>query len=168
MIFLTVGTLFPFDRLVKAVDNAVANGVIKQPVFGQIGETSFKPKYMEYTQMLTKNLFDEKVSTADYIISHAGIGSIVMALEYGKSLLVMPRMKRFKEHVNDHQVATAKKFEQLGHILAAYSVEELPDKLQQLKTFTPKERENQAKAVADRIAGFLQSLTQSKYSRFCK
>ena len=109
--------------------------------------------------MLTKNLFDEKVSTADYIISHAGIGSIVMALEHGKPLLVMPRMKRFKEHVNDHQMATAQRFEQLGHILAAYSVEELPAKLQQLKTFVPKIRENQAQAVANRIAKFLQSLT---------
>ena len=159
MIFLTVGTLLPFDRLVKAIDDNVAEGIIQQPVFGQIGETSFKPKYMEYTQMLTKNLFDEKVSTADYIISHAGIGSIVMALEHGKPLLVMPRMKRFKEHVNDHQMATAQRFEQLGHILAAYSVEELPAKLQQLKTFVPKIRENQAQAVANRIAKFLQSLT---------
>jgi UDP-N-acetylglucosamine transferase subunit ALG13 len=158
MIFLTVGTLFPFDRLVKAVDDAIEGGVIKQPVFGQIGETSLKPKYMEYTQMLTKNLFDEKVSTAGYIISHAGIGSIVMALEHGKPLLVMPRMKRFKEHVNDHQVATARKFEELGHILAAYSEEELPGKLHQLKTFVPKPRENQANAVAERIAKFLELL----------
>ncbi len=164
MIFLTVGTLFPFDRLVKAVDNAIADGVIKQPVFGQIGETSFKPKYMEYTWMLTKNLFDEKVSTADYIISHAGVGSIVMALEHGKPLLVMPRMKRFKEHVNDHQVATARKFEELGHILAAYNVEELPDKLHQLKTFVPKPRENQAKAVAERIAHFLKLISE-KYKQ---
>jgi UDP-N-acetylglucosamine transferase subunit ALG13 len=162
MIFLTVGTLFPFDRLVKAVDDAIEGGVIKQPVFGQIGETSLKPKYMEYTQMLTKNLFDEKVSTADYIISHAGIGSIVMALEHGKPLLVMPRMKRFKEHVNDHQVATARKFEELGHILAAYSEEELPGKLHQLKTFVPKPRENQANAVAERIAKFLELLGRKK------
>jgi len=159
MIFLTVGTLFPFDRLVKAVDHAVAEGLIKQKVFAQIGRTSFKPKYMQYVEVLDKGGFDEKVAGADYLISHAGIGNIVMALNHNKPLLVMPRMKHFKEHVNDHQVATARRFEQLGHILAAYSEEELPDKLQQLKTFVPRRRENQAKAVVDRIASFLQSLT---------
>ena len=159
MIFLTVGTLFPFDRLVKAIDNAVAEGIITQQVFGQIGKTSFKPKHIEYVETLNKKSFDEKVSNADYLISHAGIGTIVIALEQGKPLLVMPRMKRFKEHVNDHQVTTAQRFEQLGHILAAYSVEELPEKLQQLRIFVPKLRENQAQAVADRIALFLQSLT---------
>ena len=77
----------------------------------------------------------------------------------GKPLLAIPRLKKYGEVVNDHQVAIAIRFEKLGHILSAYSVEELPDKLQQLKIFVPKPRENQAKAVADRIASFLQSLT---------
>jgi UDP-N-acetylglucosamine transferase subunit ALG13 len=162
MIFLTVGTLFPFDRLVKAVDNAIAVGLIKESVFAQIGKTSSKPKHMQYTEALDKRSFYEKVAEADYLISHAGIGSIAMALEHSKPLLVMPRMKRFKEHVNDHQVATARKFEQLGHLLAAYCEEELPYKLQQLRFFVPKPRKNQAKAVANRIAKFLELLSEKQ------
>ena len=162
MIFLTVGTLFGFDRLVKAVDDAMEAGYINQEVFGQIGKGKFKPRKMEYTDVLDRRTFDAKVSEAQYIISHAGIGSISMALEHNKPLLVMPRMKQFKEHVNDHQVATARKFEQLGHLLVAYNEDQLAQKIQQLKTFSPVPRENQAEVVADRIRQFLNSLSESR------
>jgi len=108
--------------------------------------------------VIDKRTFDNKVAKADYIISHAGIGSITMALENGKPLLVMPRMKRYKEHVNDHQVATARKFEELGHLLVAYDVKDLPDGIHRLKNFIPKERKANPEAVTNRIHCFLDSL----------
>lgn len=157
MIFLTVGTLFPFDRLVRAVDEAVAEGIIDQQVFAQIGRTNYPPKNIEYVEVIDKHTFDNKVAEANYIISHAGIGSITMALENDKPTLVMPRMKRFKEHVNDHQVATARKFEELGHVLVAYDVEDFPDSICKLKNFIPKKRKANPEAVADRIYRFLSS-----------
>ncbi len=159
MIFLTVGTQFPFDRLVRAIDEAFDNGLINEEAFAQIGETSYKPRNFESVESIPKKMFDKYLKDASSAISHAGMGIITTALDDGKPLLVMPRLKKYGEVVNDHQVAIARKFEELGHILSAYSVEELPDKLQQLKTFTPKKRENQAKVVADRIASFLKSLT---------
>jgi UDP-N-acetylglucosamine transferase subunit ALG13 len=158
MIFLTVGTLFPFDRLVRAVDDTVALGIIEQPVFAQIGRTKFAPKNIEYVEVIDKRTFDYKMAAADYIISHAGIGSITMALENAKPLLVMPRMKRYREHVNDHQVMTARKFEELGHILVAYDAKDLPEGMSRLKNFIPKERKVNPKPIADRISRFLSSL----------
>ncbi len=158
MIFLTVGTLFPFDRLVKAVDITIGKNNGYEKVFAQVGKTNYEPKNIEYTAMLESKDFDKKISDADYLISHAGIGSIMMALELNKPLLVMPRRRKFREHVNDHQVATARKFEELGHVLVAYTEEELPDKLRELKTFVPKPRRNQAKTVIDRISKFLDEL----------
>ena len=158
MIFLTVGTLFPFDRLVRAVDDAVASGVIEQPVFAQIGRTKFVTKNIEYVEVIDKHTFDNKVTASDYIISHAGIGSITMALENAKPLLVMPRMKRYREHVNDHQVVTARKFEELGHILVAYDARDLPEGMRKLKNFIPRERKVNPEAVVDRIRRFLNSL----------
>ena len=111
MIFLTVGTLFSFDRLVRAVDSAVGKSLIKDEVFAQIGHGGFEPRNMEYVETLDKEAFDEKVRCAACVISHAGMGSIIAALNRKKPLLVMPRMKRFGEHVNDHQVDIARKFE---------------------------------------------------------
>lgn len=109
MIFLTVGTLFPFDRLVRAIDAAVGEGLIEDEIFAQVGENSYKPRNFESLPSLKKDLFDKYFTEASFIISHAGMGTITMALSHNKPLLVMPRLKHYKEHVNDHQVATARK-----------------------------------------------------------
>jgi UDP-N-acetylglucosamine transferase subunit ALG13 len=158
MIFLTVGTVMPFDRLVQAVDEAVAAGVIATPVFAQIGETSLRPRNIEYATVLDKHDFDRKVAEAEYLISHAGMGSITTALERNKRLLVMPRRKQFREHVNDHQVATARKFGALGHVLVAYDAGEMPRRLQEIVSFTPAPRVSQADQVAGRIMQFLEQI----------
>jgi UDP-N-acetylglucosamine transferase subunit ALG13 len=158
MIFLTVGTVMPFDRLVQAVDEAVAAGIILTPVFAQIGETSLRPRNMEYAPVLDKQDFDRRVTEAEYLISHAGMGTITTALERNKRLLVMPRRKRFHEHVNDHQVATARKFGALGHVLVAYDAGEVPRRLQEIVSFTPAPRVSQADQVAGRILQFLEQI----------
>ncbi len=158
MIFLTVGTVMPFDRLVQAVDEAVAAGIIATPVFAQIGETSLRPRHMEYAPVLDKHDFDQKVAEAEYLISHAGMGSITTALERNKRLLVMPRRREFREHVNDHQVATARKFGALGHVLVAYDADEMPQRLREIASFTPTPRVSQADRVAQRILQFLEQV----------
>lgn len=159
MIFLAVGTQFGFDRLVKAVDEAIGRQLIQDTVFAQIGPGSYLPRRMEYVVSLEKEEFDTVLNSCDAMISHTGIGNIALALKMGKPLLVMPRLKRFGEVVNDHQVDTARKFEQLGHILVAYEVEELPERIEQLKTFVPCKREAQPQAVVERIAQFLTEIS---------
>ncbi|MGD8786373.1 MAG: glycosyltransferase [Phycisphaerales bacterium] len=158
MIFLTVGTQFPFDRLVKAVDDALSEGLIDEEIFAQIEETSYKPRNFESVVSLDKKMFDEWLKKASGIISHAGMGTITTALDNEKPLLVMPRLKRYGEVVNDHQVAIARKFEELGHLLAVYNVEILPDGIRKLKNFVPLERKANPQAVACRIGHFLNSL----------
>ena len=158
MIFLTVGTSFSFDRLVKAVDTAVGKQLIKEDVFAQIGPSKMQPKNMEYRDELDRESFGQMVRKSTALISHAGIGSITMALKYDKPLLVMPRMKKYKEHVNDHQVATAKKFEELGHVLVAYEAEELPEAIERLRNFVPLKRQACPQAVADRISQFINNM----------
>jgi beta-1,4-N-acetylglucosaminyltransferase len=155
MIFLTVGTQLPFDRLIKTVDDAFDKGLIDEEIFAQIGESSYKPSNFEHVKSLKKSEFDYWVRKASSIISHAGIGTIATALETNKPLLVMPRLKQYGEVVNNHQVAIAKRFERLGHILVAYEVKEMLGKIEQLRTFLPRKRQAQSETVAERIAQFL-------------
>ncbi len=157
MIFLTVGTQFPFDRLVRAVDALSPNGLMQEKIYAQIGDSEYVPAHFEAIPSLEKSVFDETVRNASAIISHAGMGSINLALEYNKPLLVMPRRARFKEVVNDHQVGIARKFADAGHLLLAMDETDLPDKIRQLKTFTPRPRENLADQVAARIRRFLET-----------
>ncbi|NLH15725.1 MAG: glycosyl transferase [Phycisphaerae bacterium] len=158
MMFLTVGTLFSFDRLVQAIDQGIADGTIREEIIAQIGEGGYQPRNMEFVAFLEKAAFDEKVKQSSGLISHAGMGSIEMSFQYRKPLLVMPRKKKYREHVNDHQVDTAEKFEQLGHILVAYESDDLPMKLNELKSFIPKPRINQISEVVRYLSEYIQSL----------
>ncbi len=164
MIFLTVGTEFPFERLIKAVDSVYGRGLIDGEIFAQIGEGSYRPRNFRSVAFLEKKVFDNRMKEASRIISHAGVGTITMALDKEKPLLVMPRLRKYGEHVNDHQIAFAKRFEELGHILVAYDVEELPDRIHELKNFTPRKRKASPHAVADRIRHFLNDLSEPRHA----
>jgi len=159
MIFLTVGTSFPFDRLVKAIDDLVAQGKLRPDIFAQVGKGGYRPQNFDFVETLDKVKFDAYFEKAEAVIAHAGMGTITMALERHKPILVVPRLKKYQELVNDHQLATAKHFEQLGHVIAAYDINELTLKLELLKTFKPAPRESQVELVAERIGAFLNLIT---------
>jgi len=159
VIFLTVGTSpHQFDRLVKAMDDGVGTHLIEEEIFAQIGDCRYRPKNIPYAEMLTKSEFDAKFKSASCIVGHAGMGTISMSLEASKPILVMPRMAKYKEHVNDHQVSTADMFEKLGHVLVAHSAEELAMKIGELRTFVPAKREATPQLVAGKIAEFLEDM----------
>ena len=119
MIFVTVGGQLPFDRLIRAVDRWASDDR-RDDVFAQIGRTAFRPGSIRYTSFLVPSDFRRCLDEADYVISHAGIGTILSALERGKPLLVVPRQARFGESVNDHQVATARHFAERGMVAVAF------------------------------------------------
>lgn len=158
MIFLTVGTQFPFDRLVKAVDDAFGEGLIYDDIFAQIGQSSYKPANFEYVETLDKNSFDGYFKDSAAVISHSGMGTITMALENNKPMLAMPRSPKYAEVVNDHQFAIAREFEKLGHLLVAYDETALSEKIQGLKSFVPKPRQSQPEKVAARIFEYLNGI----------
>lgn len=131
MIFVTVGAQMPFDRLVKAVDQwAKEKG--RDDVFAQIGPTEWRPSHIEWTQFLTSAEFFEKFEAADAIVAHAGMGTILSALQNNKSILVMPRRGDLRETRNDHQVATANRLHELGKVAVAFDEVELVRKLDEV------------------------------------
>ena len=162
MIFVTVGTQFPFDRLVKAVDDAIEQELIQDEVVAQVGLTDYQPRNFEAIASMTKEHFDAVLHSASAMISHAGMGSITMALDQKKPLLVLPRRKVYGEVVNDHQVDIARKFSQLGHLLMAEEACDLPQALERLGGFVPQARHIQTSQIADRISQFLNTLTEAR------
>jgi UDP-N-acetylglucosamine transferase subunit ALG13 len=124
MIFVTVGTQLPFDRLIRAVDSwAAQNPEIE--VFAQIGPSEFRPGHIESVDFVTPDVADRYFRKADLIVSHAGMGSIITALKYRKPLLMLPRKASFGEHRNDHQMATAKWLGTRNGITVAWSEDEV-------------------------------------------
>lgn len=112
MIFLTVGTQLPFDRLTRAVDDWCAANPSAH-VIGQIadpGSEGFRPQHFEWQSFIEPAEFDRRFDEADLIVAHAGMGSIITALTRAKPVLIMPRRANLREHRNDHQLATADRF----------------------------------------------------------
>jgi UDP-N-acetylglucosamine transferase subunit ALG13 len=127
VIFLTIGTHEPFDRLVKAVDCWVAER--GADVFGQVtdpGESGYRPQHFPWVGQMRPADYDAKVRAADFLIAHAGMGSIITALSHGKSIVVMPRRGHFQETRNDHQYATVAKLRGKPGILIAMDETDLP------------------------------------------
>ena len=105
MIFVTVGTHEqPFDRLIECIDNLKKEGNIKEEVIIQTGFSTYEPKYCEWKNLLPYKQMVENVSKARIVITHGGPASFIMPLQMGKIPIVVPRQKRYNEHVNDHQV----------------------------------------------------------------
>lgn len=113
-----------FDRLVAAVD-AWAGRQPAIDVFAQIGPSSYQPRTLRYARALSPAEFNANVAAADIIVAHAGMGSVLTALELGKSLVLMPRRGDLQETRNDHQIATAKWLSQRPGIFIAMDEGEL-------------------------------------------
>lgn len=124
MIFVTVGAQMPFDRLIRAVDHWVAAHP-KVGVFAQIGAGATPPWNFPFTARLTSAEFLSRVRASTLIVAHAGMGSILTALEYEKPILVLPRRGDLRETRNDHQLATARRFAAAGSIRVALDQIEL-------------------------------------------
>lgn len=128
MIFVTVGTQGPFDRLVRAVDRwAAATG--RTDVLAQIGPRAWRPSHVRWTASLEPAEFRRTFEEAELIVSHAGIGTLVAALELGKTIVVLPRRARLHEHRNDHQMATAEHFCRKHGVAVAESEADLAPQL---------------------------------------
>lgn len=128
MIFVTVGTQLPFDRLIREMDEWAKSA--GSDVFAQITEEGTPPSHIAWTASLSPDEYQEKIETAELVVAHAGMGSIITALELGKPIIVFPRRADLGEHRNDHQLATARRLERLGKIRVAYSEEELRAQLE--------------------------------------
>lgn len=127
MIFVTVGSQMPFDRLIQAVDRWAAG--TSADVFGQIADAEYIPKHFQFVASMEPSQYSDIVRKADLIVAHAGMGSIITALEYGKPILIMPRRGGLSETRNDHQIATARKFSDKNGIVVAMDEIELIQKL---------------------------------------
>lgn len=127
MIFVTVGTHEqPFNRLVQEIDNLKRDGVITENVIIQTGYSTYEPKYCQWDKLIPYKQMIKNVEDARIVITHGGPASFIMPLQIGKTPIVVPRQKKFDEHVNDHQVEFARNVAQrMGTIIPVENINEL-------------------------------------------
>lgn len=134
MIFVTVGSQkFQFNRLLKEVDNLIEKGNIQEKVFAQIGASDYKPKNYKYKDFMTQEEFNNYLDKADIIITHAGTGIIINAIKRNKKVIGVPRLAKYGEHVDDHQIQLIKEFTDMSLIEECKDIIDLEEKIKKLK-----------------------------------
>ena len=134
MIFVTVGTQLAFDRLITVIDDWA--GSANEKVVAQIGPSELQPKNMQWSQFLSPQEFQKFTSEASIVIAHAGMGSILTAMQMQKPIVIMPRQFKYHEHRNDHQLATARNFQDIEGVHVAMDETELEKVLENSEMVT--------------------------------
>jgi len=131
LIFVTVGGMRAFERLVKEMDRIA--GELDERVVMQLGSTDYEPKNCDYFRFMTRNDIEEFYAGARVVVCHAGGGSILTALEHNKPLVLVPRMKRYGEVFDDHQLEIAREMESRG-ITVVYDIGNLKSAIRNVNT----------------------------------
>ncbi len=160
MIFVTVGSnTHQFNRLLIAIDQLIENKIIKEKVIAQKGHSDYEPKNYQSYNFLDSEEWEEKIKCSNLVISHSGAGSIMTVLENKKSLIVVPRLEKFGEHVNDHQLDIAKELEKERRILVVYEIKNLGKKIQKAKkNKKSKEQLKKRNEIVEIIDNYIQNL----------
>lgn len=134
MIFVAVGTQFPFDRLIRCIDIwAAAQGI---EVLAQIATGDYLPTHARYERFMTTEAFNTALQSASLIISHAGMGNIITAIENSKPIIVMNRQYELGEHRNNHQADGLEWMAKLPGVYTAKTCEDLSKLLDQHDTLS--------------------------------
>lgn len=125
MIFVTVGTQIPFDRLIKIIDE-LAPELGGEEIIAQTSECArYAPRNFRTVGFLPPDRFNDIFNRARLVVAHAGMGTIISALRQAKPLIIFPRKASLGEHRNEHQLATAAEMEKLGAVAVAYDADDL-------------------------------------------
>lgn len=161
MIFITLGSQkFQFNRLLKAVDEQVADGKIKEPIFAQIGASDYKPQKYKYKNFLNRDEFADEMEKADIVITHGGTGAIIGAVKKGKKVIAVPRLKKYGEHVDDHQLQLIGQFKELDLICECQDCNEIWKSIETVKKTEYKSYQSNTQTIIDSIESYIGSNTK--------
>ena len=134
MIFVCVGSRdYQFNRLLKALDELVAEGKIKDEIVAQTGLSEYEPRNYTWYRYLDRDVFKDYQQKADLIISHGGTGALVGALKLGKQVIAVPRLAQYGEHIDDHQTQVCGALADEGYLRQVLDMQELGAVIEQCK-----------------------------------
>lgn len=159
MIFVAVGTQkFPFNRLLKAVDDLIEQGVLTEEVFAQVGHSDYVPRNYAYKDFLSKEDFRARISGCDLLITHSGVATIIAGLKLYKPVVVVPRHAQYAEHVDDHQVQIAESFSEKNLLVMCSQPDDLAEAVSYAKTHTFAKYVSQRDLVITTIREYLENI----------
>ena len=108
MIFGVVGTHEArMDRLVRTLDGWAATHPDETVVL-QAGSAAGEVRHATAVAYASEEQIQQWLNEADLVVTHGGPSLLLALVDRGKRPIVMPRERRYGEHVDDHQVAFAR------------------------------------------------------------
>jgi UDP-N-acetylglucosamine transferase subunit ALG13 len=148
LILVTVGTHNQgFERLIKTVDKLVREKKINEKVIIQTGNTDYIPQNCKWFKFTSIKNFIKICKKSTIIITHGGVGSIIIPLQLKKPTIVVPRLKKFNEHVDDHQLQIAKELEKQRKLIVVYNIKYLENAIKKARNFVPSRIEKKNKIL---------------------
>lgn len=158
MIFVILGSQkFQFDRLLKEIDKLVGSGKINEEIFAQIGYSDYRPKNFKFKKFLDREEFNSCINKSQTVITHGGTGAIINALKMEKKVIAVPRLAKFKEHIDDHQIQIVKQFTDANLISACMDTEELYNKYLELEKSEFEKYETNTHTIIQDIKSYVNS-----------
>ena len=159
MIFVAVGTQkFPFNRLLKGIDDLIEQGKLEADVFAQIGHSDYVPRNYRYKDFLPKDDFQSLIRDCDVLVTHSGVATIIAGMRLEKPVVVVPRFAKYGEHVDDHQFQIADSFSSKNLVLMCKQVDELAEFVERAKTHTFSKYESQRERMIETIRDYLKTI----------
>lgn len=156
MIFVSLGTQDKdFSRLLKAIDREIERGVIKEKVIVQAGHTKYKSDNMEIFDLLPTDEFNKLIEESSLVITHGGVGNILSAIKRNKPVIAAARLKKFKEHTNDHQKQIIDEFVKQGYILELRDFNKLGKLVEKAKVFKAKKFKSNTQNIIKLIEDYI-------------
>lgn len=135
MIFVAVGTQkFPFNRLLKGIDDLIEQGHLQDEVFAQVGHSDYVPRNYKYKDFLSQEDFRSSIIGCDVLITHSGVATIIAGMKLEKPVVVVPRFASYGEHVDDHQLQIAESFSTKNLVLMCKDMEDLAQTVTSART----------------------------------
>ena len=139
MIFVSLGTQDKFfTRLVEKIEELKKSGKIKEEVVVQLGNTKYKSEFIKCIDFMSMEDFDKYLKNSRYLITHGGVGTILTALKYNKKVIAVPRLSKYNEHVNDHQLELIEALSLDNYILGCKTLDDLEENINKISKFIPK------------------------------
>ena len=158
MILVTLGTQDKsFKRLLDSIQEQIDKKNIREEVVVQAGHTKYESKDMKIFDLIDREEFSKLVNKCDLLITHGGVGSIINGLKNNKKVIVAPRLAKYNEHMNDHQLQITQNFTKAGYIIPFYENDDLNEILNKAENFKPKRFKSNTKNMVTIIEDFIEN-----------
>ncbi len=159
MILVTLGTQDKsFQRLLEAIDKQIEKGVIKDEVIVQAGHTKYDSNNMQIFDFMPNCELQKLMKKCDILITHGGVGSITEGLKLGKKVIAVPRLAKYKEHTNDHQLQIIEQFSRRGYLIALKDLNRFASVLKKAEHFVPKPFKSNTQNVITIIEEYIDNI----------